>query len=305
MPAVSIIVNVFNGAATLREALQSALMQTFSDWEMIVWDDCSSDDSAAVAKSFADPRIRYFLAPHPTPLGQAREAAIREARGEWLAFLDQDDIWLPHKLEAQLKLADSPKVGLIYGRSLAFHANGSERDNDYFHEFKPLPDGNIVEELLGRGCFIAMSSALLRRSFVQAAESIPAEIHMTPDYFLYLSVCSQHEARATQVVVCRNRIHSGSMTQMYRRESLEESLWLVDRFRERVDRATYQRRRMRISTALAVEEMRRPGDAAKGLRRLLEDGSIVWLAGRPFAHLWRWIRRRLRRPYWKMSAGAS
>jgi glycosyltransferase involved in cell wall biosynthesis len=303
MPAVSIIVNVCNGAATLYEALRSALSQTFSDWEMIVWDDCSSDESASIAQSFADPRIRYFLAPQPTALGQAREAAMLEARGEWLAFLDQDDIWLPHKLASQLKLADSPTVGLIYGRSLAFHADGTERDHDYFHEFTPLPEGDIVAELLGRGCFIAMSSAVLRSSIVATAK-IPAEIHMTPDYFLYLAVCSQHEARAVQQVVCRNRVHSGSMTNTYRRESLEESLWLVDRFREAVDQATYQRRRMHISTALAVEETR-SGSAAKGLRRLLKDGSVVWLIGRPFAHLRRWIRRSLRRPYWKMSAGAS
>jgi glycosyltransferase involved in cell wall biosynthesis len=305
MPAVSIIVNVCNGAATLDEALQSAISQTFQDWEMVVWDDCSSDASASIVKSFTDPRLRYFLAPQPTPLGQAREAAIREARGEWLAFLDQDDIWLPRKLEAQLKLADSPRVGLIYGRSLAFRANGSTRDNDYFHEFMPLPEGDIVEELLGRGCFIAMSSAVLRRSFVLAAASIPDEIHMTPDYFLYLSVCSHHEARAVQEVVCRNRVHPGSMTQTYRRESLEESMWLVDRFREGVERGTYYHRRMQISTALAVEEMRTTRHTATGMRRLLKDGSILWLVGRPFAHLGRWFRRRLKQPYWKISADAS
>lgn len=95
------------------------------------------------------------------------------------------------------------------------------------------------------------------------------------------------------------------MTNTYRRESLEESLWLTNRFCERVDRGTYQRRRMRIATALAFEELRQPGGAAKGLRRLLEDGSMVWLASRPFVRLGRWIRRRLRRPYWKMSAGVS
>lgn len=304
MSAVSIIVNVCNGAATLREALQSALSQTFADWEMIVWDDCSTDDSATVVAEFNDHRIRYVLAPQPTPLGQAREAAIREAHGEWLAFLDQDDIWLPHKLEVQLMLADSPTVGLIYGRSLAFRADGSERDNDYFHEFAPLPEGDIVEELLGRGCFIAMSSAMLRRSFVLAA-TIPPEIHMTPDYFLYLSICSQHEARAVQEVVCRNRVHPGSMTQMYRRESLSESFWLVERFREHVDGEIYQRRRRRIATTLAAEEMRDWGGAVKGLRRLVKDGSIIWLASRPVAHLGRWIRRRIRRSYWKMSAGVS
>jgi glycosyltransferase involved in cell wall biosynthesis len=305
MPAVSIIVNVCNGAATLREALQSALTQTYTDWEMIVWDDCSSDDSASIAYCLDDPRIRYFLAPKPAPLGQAREAAIHEARGEWLAFLDQDDVWLPDKLERQLALSDSASLGLIYGRTLDFWPDGRQRDHDYFHEFTRLPEGNIVEELLGRGCFIAMSSAVMSRSFVLEAGSIPNEIRMTPDYFLYVSVCSRHEVRAVQQVICRSRVHPGSMTKTYRRESLEESLWLVDRCRERLDPSTYQRRRVRISTALAVEEIRHPETAANGLRRLVEEGSMVWLAGRPFVFVWRRLRRLIRRPYWKMSAEAS
>lgn len=305
MPAVSIIVNVWNGALTLAEAMQSALAQSFSDWEMIVWDDCSSDESARIAKSFADPRIRYFLAPQRTSLGRARDAAIQQASGMWLAFLDQDDIWLTHKLERQLALAASPSIGLVYGRSLALLPDGREHDYDYFHEFAPLPEGNIVKELLGEGCFIAMSSALIRRSFALAAGSIPQEIRMTPDYFLYVCVCSQHEASAVQQVICRSRAHPGSMTRTYRRESLEEALWLVDYFRELLDRSSYRRRRTRISTALAVEELRHRKMAARGLRRLLTQGSMAWLAGRPFAFLWRRLRRTIRRPYWKMSAGVS
>src|SRR5215472_7395336 len=140
MAAVSIIMNVRNGAATLRAAVESALGQTVQDWEMIVWDDCSTDDSAKTVANFGDPRIRYFLAPQPTSLGKARNAAMQHAQGEWLAFLDQDDIWLPHKLEEQLAIASDPMVALIYGRTLCFQENGTEFDDDYFHEFTSLPE---------------------------------------------------------------------------------------------------------------------------------------------------------------------
>lgn len=305
MPLVSIIVNICNGAATLHETMRSALAQTFTDWEMIVWDDCSTDESAAIAGSFTDPRIRYFLSPQKTSLGEARDAAIRITRGEWLAFLDQDDIWLPQKLEWQVALADSPTVGLIYGRTLAFYPDGSERDHDYFHEFTRLPEGHIVDELLGRGCFIAMSSALIRRADVASLGNIPSEIRMTPDYFLYVAVCSKRDALAVQEVVCRCRVHPGSMTTTYRRESMEESLWLVEKFRGRLQPKGYQRRRMHLSTAIAVEELRHRATVVQGVRRLAETGSVIWLASRPFAYLWRTIRRRIRQPYWKMSAGAS
>ena len=150
MPVVSIIMNVRNGAATLRAAVESVLAQTYADWELIVWDDCSTDNSAAIFSEFPDSRIRYFLAPQETSLGQARDAAIRHAQGEWVAFLDQDDLWLARKLELQLALDDSSDVGLIYGRTLSFAPGGSERDYDLFHEFGPLPSGDIMGELLAK-----------------------------------------------------------------------------------------------------------------------------------------------------------
>lgn len=305
MPCVSIILNVFNGAATLRDALQSVLEQTFTDWELIVWDDHSTDDSASIVASFDDFRIRYVLAPEQTSLGEARGLAVQEARCEWLAFLDQDDVWLPRKLEQQLASADSPNVGLIYGRTIAFSADGRQRDHDYFHEFTPLPESDIFHELLGRGCFIAMSSAMLRRSAVRETGGIPKEIHVAPDYFLYLAISHKYQVRAIQDLVCRYRLHPESMTQMYRRESLEESLLIIERWREQSEPAAYQRRRAHLSTSLAFEEIRHSQTFLRGLRRLARDGSVLWLTGRPFVHLWRRVRRAIERPYWTKSAGAS
>ena len=301
MPNVSIIMNVRNGAATLRVALQSAFAQTYRDWELIVWDDCSSDDSAKIVAEFTDPRLRYFLAPQDTSLGQARELAMRQARGEWLAFLDQDDIWLPRKLEFQIELTESPQVGLVYGRTVCFNAAGRQRDYDQFHEFSALPEGDIFAELLCSGCFIAMSSALLRRSAVEEAGGIPAQIHITPDYFLYLAISRRHAARAVQQVVCRYRLHAGNMTSICRRESLEETLSLIQGWGRQLSSDALARRRAGVSTALAVEEMRHRETMAKGVKRMLGTGSLWWLARAPFVRLWRMVGRRVRRPYWRKS----
>jgi glycosyltransferase involved in cell wall biosynthesis len=305
MPAVSIIMNVRNGAATLHAAIESVLAQTFQDWELIVWDDCSTDDSAGIVANFSDPRIRYVLAPETTSLGRARDAAMRQAQGEWLAFLDQDDLWTPRKLEQQLAVANDPQVALIYGRTLCFYADGRQWDQDHFHEFTSLPEGDIVAELLGKGCFVAMSSALIRRSAVLQTGGIPDHIHVTPDYFLYLAIASKYEARAVQQVVCRYRVHVGSMTSVYRRESLAETLRLVDDWRDQVGPTAYAQRRVRVATALAVEELRTSSMRPQGARRMLREGSLIWLAGRPFVHLWRRMRRKLWRPYWKNFSNAS
>lgn len=301
MPLVSIIMNVRNGAAFLREALDSVLAQTFADWELIVWDDCSTDDSANIVSQYRDNRIRYFLSPDETPLGAARDRAIRQASGEWLAFLDQDDVWLPHKLEQQMALI-ADDVGIVYGRTVWFDSRrGNIRDYDYFHEFEALPEGDIFAELFSHACFIAMSSAVLRRSAVVEIGGIPDTIQIVPDYYLYVAIARRYRARAVQEVVCRYRLHAGSMSSSRpnRLRLHEEPLSIVRQWSDSLDPRLSRYRQMTYSTYLAVEEMRSPQAALRGMKRLLADGSVLWLISRPFVRMWRAMRRRIRRPYWR------
>ena len=301
MPLVSIIMNVRNGAAFLREALNSVLSQTFADWELIVWDDCSTDDSAKIVGEYRDPRIRYFLSPDDTPLGKARDRAIQQARGEWLAFLDQDDIWLPLKLDKQMALAHE-NVGIIYGRTVLFDSrHGDLRDYDYAHEFELLPEGNIFAALFRNACFIAMSSAVLRRSAVAEVGGIPDTIQVVPDYYLYIAIAHRYQARAVQQVVCRYRIHPGSMSasHQHRLRLHAEPLSIVNQWAACLDPRIATYRRMTYSTALALEEIRQQHTARTGLRRLLSDGSWLWLMSRPIVRVWRAVRRRLWHPYWR------
>lgn len=299
--------NVRNGAAFLREALDSVLAQTCRDWELVIWDDCSTDASAAIIGEYRDRRIRYFLSPEDTPLGKARQSAIEHATGEWLAFLDQDDIWLPGKLEKQLALADAT-VGIIYGRAVLFDARrGDLRDYDYAHEFGPLPEGDIFSLLFRDACFIAMSSAMLRRSAVVEAGPIPVSIEVVPDYYLYIAVAQHYRARAVQEVVCRYRRHGSSMSasRKHRLRLHREPLAIIDQWAGCLDPRIRAYRRMTHSTALAWDEVRNPETIFSGLRRLVVDGSVLWLASRPMAIAWRSIRRRLRRPYWLATESAS
>ena len=304
MPRVSIIMNVRNGASFLREALNSVMTQTFQDWELIVWDDCSTDDSPRIVSEYQDRRIRYFLSPEDTPLGEARNHAIRQAKGEWLAFLDQDDIWLPRKLQQQMALADS-NTGMIYGRAIQFYPSGKERDYDYSHEFQPLPDGDIFAQLFIHGCFIAMSSAVLRRSAVEQVGPVPESIQTVPDYYLYVAVARRYPARAVQGPVCRYRMHSDSMSQSRRRQLYEEPLSIVNHWAEQLEPQIAAYRRMTYSTGLALEEMRHSASFGRGVNRLFTDGSVAWLMWRPFVHAFRALRRKVRRPYWLATEFAS
>ena len=112
-PLVSIIMNCYNGDKYLNEALQSIINQTYKNWELIFWDNLSSDNSKKIFKKYNDKRFKYFLAEKHTVLYEARNLAIKEAKGEFIAFLDTDDIWLNEKIEEQIKLFSNQNIGLV------------------------------------------------------------------------------------------------------------------------------------------------------------------------------------------------
>jgi len=114
IPKVSVIMNCYNCSKYLREAIDSVYAQTFTNWEIIFWDNASTDNSSNVAKSY-DAKLRYFCNDKTTPLGNARNLAVQQACGEYIAFLDCDDIWLPEKLKLQINLLDNkPEVMLVF-----------------------------------------------------------------------------------------------------------------------------------------------------------------------------------------------
>ncbi len=302
MPRISVILNIRNGAATLREAVDSVLLQTFHDWELILWDDCSTDASAAVVGAYNDPRIRYFLSSEDVSLGKARNDAIQRATGEWIAFLDQDDVWLPHKLEKQIALAKED-VGLVYGRTVRFYPDGWQRDYDHAHEYLPLPEGDLFALLFTRSCFIAMSSAMFRTSGINAIGGIPDAIRIIPDYYLYVAVARQYRVRAVQEVVCRYRMHLDSMSHTAALEMNWEVLWLIDHWASQISSQTVSRARRRHFTAIALEEMRSRQTFLTGLKRLFTQGSVGSQLKRPFAYVFHVARRKVRPPHWQRSGG--
>ena len=111
---VSIILNCRNGAEYLKDTLEAIKQQSFSDYEIIFWDNCSTDNSAQIAKTF-DKRLRYFLGEEMLPLGAARNKAIACAQGDYIAFVDCDDLWDREKLEKQVnELERDSSVGICY-----------------------------------------------------------------------------------------------------------------------------------------------------------------------------------------------
>ncbi len=298
-PSVSVIMNVQNGETYLREAMDSVFAQDFEDWELIVWDDCSTDSTPEIVHSYHDPRMQYIRSPNLVPLGRARQIALNEARGEWVGYLDQDDIWEPHKLRLQVELGSlDPQVGLVYGRTLSFDGSGRRQDFDHKHEYEPLPEGDIFERLFHEACFIAMSAILFRRSALQELGAVPEQVRMIPDYYMLLGVSEHHEARAVEQVICHYRWHADNMTFRYYKELHHECLWLIDHWSDALDPGLAAHRRRVHQTNIAYKELQQRQTMLQGLARLVQHGSVPYLLTRPFARTFRSFRRRVQRPYW-------
>src|SRR5882724_2062331 len=122
-PKVSVIIPTYNRAHYLGTAVNSVLSQTFSDFELIVVDDGSTDDTMRLVERFHDSRLRYIYQQH-RGISAAMNAGIRAARGGYIARLDSDDIWLPDMLEVEVGVLDArPEIGLVYAKAQGMDKN--------------------------------------------------------------------------------------------------------------------------------------------------------------------------------------
>lgn len=129
MSKVSIITPAYNAAPYLEETIKSVQAQTFQNWEMIIVDDCSKDNTYQVANTFAasDMRIKVLQNRQNSGVAKTRNVALDAATGEYIAFLDSDDLWLPDKLKKQLEFMDSGKHALTYTNYQKFKSSTGEK----------------------------------------------------------------------------------------------------------------------------------------------------------------------------------
>lgn len=158
MGPVSVVIPVYNRTAELRRAVRSVLAQTHADLELLVVDDCSTEDIAGAIDDIADPRLRLIRKPVNEGAAAARNTGIQAATGRWIAFLDSDDEWLPNKLELQLRrLADRPENARICCSGyVILHAQEHSRAR----EFRPAHWHGTAKQLVW-GCNLSPGSTLI------------------------------------------------------------------------------------------------------------------------------------------------
>lgn len=137
---VSVIMPSWNTSNFMAESIQSVIDQTYENWELIIVDDCSTDNTDEVVAKFTDKRIRYFKNEKNSGAALSRNRALREARGEWIAFLDSDDLWNSEKLEHQINFMNKHGYTLSYteyekidegSKPLQIYVSGPEKVNKH------------------------------------------------------------------------------------------------------------------------------------------------------------------------------
>lgn len=207
IPRVSIIMNCYNGSKYLKDAIDSVYSQTYKDWEIIFWDNASKDNSREIALKY-DSKLRYYYSEVNEVLGKARNYAIKHAQGEYIAFLDTDDIWLPEKLEIQVELMDKGGFDLGYA-GIQNIDNRGVKINDYVPKYK---SGNIFRNLL-KQFDINVPTAIIRRSIlISEGLSFDEKIVASEEYCLFMQIAINSKILVLQKILAKYRIHSNALT---------------------------------------------------------------------------------------------
>ena len=205
-PLVSVVIPSYNAARFLPQALDSVFAQTFTDYEVIVVDDESQDETPAVVARYGS-RLRYLRA----RLGSAnatRNAGILASRGRYIALLDADDWWLPHKLEAQVDFAEQcPRAGLVYARCLVVEEASGATLGEL--PAPPYPTGRVLQQLYFRQ-FVPSPTPLIRREVLERVGLFDPAERGADDWEMWLRVAAATDfAFLNQVVACY-RVHASS-----------------------------------------------------------------------------------------------
>jgi glycosyltransferase involved in cell wall biosynthesis len=156
---VSVILPTFNRANLLRRSIDSVLQQSFTDFELIIVDDCSTDTTKELISSYTDPRMRYIRNEENLGAGGARNAGVSVSEGEFIAFQDSDDEWLPNRLSIQMAVFTDnldKNIGMVYSpydlyiESQKFYTFGGRVKENYFSNFLLFPDVGTPTMLIKR-----------------------------------------------------------------------------------------------------------------------------------------------------------
>lgn len=212
MPKVSVVMNCHNGASFLREAIDSVYVQTYPDWEIVFWDNLSMDHSPVIAKQYVETgKLKYYRGEVFVPLGAARNEAIARATGDYLAFLDCDDLWLPEKLERQVSLLDANlRCGFVYADAYRITEQGVIVGR--FSDTIEFLRGDRLYDLLRENFASALSSIVIRRTALEEAGGFRPQFNICEEYDLLLRIAERYAIDYIHDPLVKYREHGSNVS---------------------------------------------------------------------------------------------
>ena len=198
-PLVSVILPVYNRERWVARAIDSVLAQTYRDFELLVVDDGSTDGTRAVVEQYGE-QITLLAQEHAGPY-VARNLALRHARGELVAFIDSDDVWLPHRLACQVPLLERPDVGLVFGEAL--HVPRRRRT---CFQVSPPARGRVAARFAWAN-FVPTITVLARRACIDEAGGFSEESALACDYLMWFRIALRHELDYADAIVAEYTVH--------------------------------------------------------------------------------------------------
>jgi glycosyltransferase involved in cell wall biosynthesis len=272
-PAVSIILPTYNGLPYLREAVESVRAQTFTNWELIVIDDGSTDDSVAWLTSISDARLRILPSEHIAHRARLRNRGVAAARAAWIAFIDSDDRWKPHKLERQLAY-HAARTDLLWsytGRAI-IDANGNIFHHPQHQPWRPH-SGDVLRPLLAFDAKIALPSVLVRRSLLERVGGF-ADQRWGEDFELWIRLAQAAECGLIDEALVEIRAHPS--TSAGRPEVIQAYIEIYERL-ARTARDPLERR---IARQQHARETLRLGQNLVGRRQFAPAFAVLFRAWR-------------------------
>lgn len=270
---VSVIIPTHNRAKLLERAIKSVLEQTYANFEIIVVSDGSTDETDLIMQKYKnqDARIKYISYYPAKGANHARNIGIKAAEGEYIAFLDDDDEWMPKKLELQIQeFVKNDRIGLVYtGIQIIYH-----RDNgkDIMYYSLPKKRGNLSKDILINNWIGTTSSVIIKKTIFEKVGGFDETLKALQDYDLWIRVCQVAEVGAVSEPLVRYHNYSWSKQISSDINKYEESVDLIkmkyaNYFKN--DKDLLKQHEMRFYIVLAQKALRNnnPQMARKYLRR--------------------------------------
>ena len=244
-PRVTVVIATYNRAALVTEAIDSVLRQSYRDLEVVVCDDGSTDDTAARVRALED-RVRYVSLAHTGRPGSPRNRGIENARGELIAFLDDDDVWQPEKLARQVELMDRDKLDLVYtDRRILF---GSDPPAEHVVTPSPVAPDRLLDLVL-QGHFPSVCTLLVHRSALRKAGCFDETLVTGEDLDLWLRLSPAARAGRVPEPLVEVRRRPGSVSDRSGPSAFGNAIGVLERWLEAGDLSGAQRRICRATLA--------------------------------------------------------